>query len=70
METQIDIEQFDNGYTLRAYGDEGDLVSIVVLDADIESQLGKMILEDVKHIQDREMTNKVKMEIKYEPINE
>ena len=70
MESQIDIEQFDNGYSMRLYSDEGDLVSIVALDADAASELGKMILEDIKHIQDREMTNQVRIEIKYEPINE
>ena len=70
MESQIDIEQFDNGYSMRLYSDEGELVSIVALNADIESELGKMILEDIKHIQDREMTNQVRIEIKYEPINE
>ena len=66
MSVTIDVEQFDNGISLKWEDTEGhDNEAIVALDADKESAIGKMIWDDIKHAMDSALTNKVRMEIKY-----
>ena len=66
MSVTIDIEQFDNGISIKWDDTEGhDNEAIVALDADKESAIGKMIWDDIKTAMDVALTNKVRMEIKY-----
>lgn len=66
MSVTIDIEQFDNGITLKLDDTEGhDNEAIVALDDDKESAIGKMIWDNIKTAMDVALTNKVRMEIKY-----
>ena len=66
MSVTIDIEQFDNGISIKWDDTEGhDYEAIVALDADKESAIGKMIWDDIKTAMDVALTNKVRMEIKY-----
>ena len=44
--------------------------AVVALDYDKEKALGKMILEDVDSIMNRETCNKVELEIDYNPVKE
>ena len=66
MSVTIDIEQFDNGISIKWEDTEGhDNEAIVALDADKESAIGKMIWDDIKTAMDVALTNKVRMKIEY-----
>ena len=66
MNVTIDIEQFDNGITLKWKDSENhDPEALVALDRDKENAIGKMIWDDIKKAMDSAITNKVRMEIKY-----
>lgn len=69
---QITIEQFDNGITLKweDLGGATDSMAIVATDMDKERVIGKNIYDEIKCVMDGSLCNKVKMTIKYEPINE
>ena len=71
MKARIDIEDFDNGITLK-WGDGGehDEVHIVALEAEKESTIGKAIWDDVRYVMEKELVSKVRMVIQYEPIKE
>lgn len=66
MSVTIDVEQFDNGISIKWEDSEGhDNEAIVALDADKESAIGKMIWDDIKHAMDAALTNTVRMKIEY-----
>lgn len=66
MKVTIDIEQYDNGISLKWNDSEGDEAeAIVALDRDKEMAIGKMIWEDIKSAMDAALTNTVRMEIDY-----
>jgi hypothetical protein len=72
MKATITIKQYDNGISLEWVDAEGevDSQSVVALDRDKEQAIGKMILDDVKHLMDSELASIVKMNIEYQPIEE
>ena len=62
----IDIEQFDNGISLKWNDSEGHKPeAIVALDRYKETAIGKMIWDDIKSAMDAALTNTVRMEIDY-----
>ena len=66
MKVTIDIEQFDNGISLKWNDSEGhDPEAIVALDRDKETAIWKMIWDDIKSAMDAALTNTVRMEIDY-----
>ena len=66
MKVTIDIEQYDNGISLKWEDDEGnDPQAIVALDRDKENAIGKMIWNDIKEAMDAALTSTVRMEIDY-----
>ena len=72
MKVTIDVEQFDNGITLKwkdTDGQAGD-EAVVALDQDKETAIGKMIWSDVENTLNYELVDKVKMKIEYEPIKD
>lgn len=72
MRVNIDVEQYDNGITLkwRDFDGEIDPQNTVALDRDREAVIGKMIWEDIKHVMDKHIANAVTMSITYEPRKE
>ena len=71
-EVTIIIEQFDNGITFRwAEKDaEIDVVNKLIMEDNINEEVGKEIFSDIKDLMDRVSCNKVRLEIKYEPIRD
>ena len=66
MSVTIDIEQFDNGISIKWKDSENhDPEALVALDKDKENAIGNMIWYDIKRAMDSALTNKVRMEIKY-----
>ena len=65
MNVTIDIEQFDNGISIKWEDSEGHMDGLVALDADKESAIGNKIWYDIKKAMDSALTNKVRMEIEY-----
>lgn len=71
MKVTIDIEQYDNGISLKWNDSEGhEPEAIVALDRDKETAIGKMIWDDVKNMMDVTLTNMMRLKIEYEPIKE
>lgn len=72
MKVTIEIEQFDNGITLKwkDVGGKQDPQANVALDSNKEIAIGRMIWDDVKMIMDSTLCNAVEMEIEYKPIKE
>ncbi|MBO7645486.1 MAG: hypothetical protein J6S52_00520 [Prevotella sp.] len=72
MKVTIEIEEFDNGITLKWKDTEGktDEEAVVALDQDKETAIGKMIWSDVENTLNYELVDKVKMKIEYEPIKD
>lgn len=70
MKVTIEIEQFDNGITIKWKDVEGkqDSQANVALDSNKEIAIGRMIWDDVKMIMDSTLCNAVEMEIEYKPI--
>ena len=70
MKVTIEVEQFDNGITLKWKDTDGkeDEEAVVALDQDKETAIGKMIWSDVENILNYELVDKVRMKIEYEPI--
>jgi hypothetical protein len=68
MKVNLEIEQFDNGITLKWEDAEEKLdpEAIVALDRDKEAAIGKMIWDDVKSVMDSAVSCKVTMEITYQ----
>ena len=67
---QIEIEQFDNGITLRWHDLDGeaDGTSEVVTENEEAEAIGSNIWGDVQNVMDFSRTNKVRLTIKYETI--
>lgn len=65
MKITIDIEQFDNGITIKREDSEGQQEAIVSLDRDKESTIGKMLWKDIDSSMNAALTNTVRMEIDY-----
>lgn len=72
MKVTIEIEEFDNGITLKWKDQNGekDEEAVVALDQDKETAIGKMIWSDVENIMNYELVDKVRMKIEYEPIKD
>ena len=72
MKANIQIEQFDNGITIKWKDAEGkhDPHAVVALDREKEMAIGKTIWEGFKMIMDSNQCNAVEMEIEYKPIKE
>lgn len=70
MKANIQIEQYDNGITIRWEDAEGehDPQAIVALDREKEMAIGKTIWEDIKMIMESHLCNAVEMEIEYKPM--
>lgn len=72
MKVTIDVEQFDNGFSLKwkdADG-HGEPVAVEALDRDKETDIGKIIWSDIEKAMNLIMTNKIKMEITYLLVEE
>lgn len=69
MKVSIEVEQYDNGISLKWSNEEavGDNEAVVALDADKESAIGKMIWSDVRFVMDNSLANKVRLTVEYEP---
>lgn len=67
MKVTIEIEEFDNGITLKWKDTNGkmDDEAVVALDRDKETAIGKMIWSDIENAMNLAMTNKARMEITY-----
>lgn len=72
MKVNIEIEQYDNGITLKWRDFDGELdgQNTVALDRDREALIGKTIWEDIKSVMDKNTANAVTMNITYEPRKE
>lgn len=73
MKVTINVEQFDNGISLKWKDDadgHGDPVAVVALDRDKETAIGKIIWSDIEKAMNLAMTNKIKMEITYLLVEE
>lgn len=72
MKVTIDVEQFDNGITLKWKNADGnaDQEALVVLDREKETVIGKMIWSGIEKTMNLVMTNKIKMEITYLLVEE
>lgn len=70
MKATIKIEQFNNGISIKWESPDVDPQSEVALDFDEEKAIGKMVWDDIKHLMDTELCNKVEMVIEYKPIKE
>lgn len=72
MKVIINIEQMDNGITIKWKDAEGehDTQAIVAFTRDKEFAIGKAIWEDIKSVMDSELSNKVELKIEYEACEE
>ena len=72
MKVTIDVEQFDNGITLKWKNANGnaDQEALVALDGEKETVIGKMIWSGIEKTMNLIMTNKIKMEITYLLVEE
>ena len=61
MDIKFTIEQFDNGITLRAEG-----TAIVIPDHSVNTEIGRIIMTNVKNVLDAHSENKVVLTIKIE----
>lgn len=68
MDIRINIEQFDNGLTLRWRDMSGgcDDYAIVIPEHSINQEVGRIIMRDVKTVMDAHSENKVTLTIKIE----
>ena len=67
MKVTIDVEQFDNGITLKWKNADGnaDQEALVALDREKETAIGKTIWSGIEKTMNLVMTKKIKMEITY-----
>ena len=61
MDIKFTVEQFDNGITLRSEG-----TAIVIPDHSVNTEVGRIIMRDVKTVMDAHTENKVTLTIKIE----
>lgn len=70
MNIEIEIEQFDNGISIRSKDvDDGNESATVALEGNEECSIGKEIWADVKHMMDANITNVVKIKLEYVPVD-
>lgn len=67
---EITIEKSDNGITFHWHDPDGvyNDGKLVIPEHSQHSEVGKLIMGDVKNVMDGAVTNKVKLTIKYEPL--
>ena len=67
MKVTIDVEQFDNGISLKRNDADGkhEPEAVVALDREKETAIGKMIWSDIEYAMNLVVANKIKMEITY-----
>lgn len=65
MKVTIDIEQYDNGISIKWDAEGQDPEAIVAMDRDKEAAIGKMIWSDIKNVMDATPANEVRMVIEY-----
>lgn len=72
MKTKINIEQFDNGITLRCEDLDGmaDPTAKVVLDRDVMEAIGKEVWDDVKHVMNAASDNAVEIIIETKAVKQ
>lgn len=72
MNTQIIFEQYDNGIAINTKNLDGvlDPVKLVFKKHEAETGLGTAIMEDIANVMNKELCDKVRLTIKYEPIND
>lgn len=68
MKAIIEIEQFDNGISLKWDAEGQEHEAIVAMDRDKEAAIGKMIWSDVINIMNADLVNTLRMRIEYEPV--
>ena len=68
--TTLEIEQFDNGITLKSDDGDNNAFAVVVLDAHVKAEIGNEVWADIQSLMNKEACNKVKVMIEYEPIKE
>lgn len=71
MKTKINIEQFDNGITMRRETTDGDAdpVAIVVLHRDILEAIGKEVWQDVQCAIETDEANAVEIIIETKAVS-
>ena len=64
------VEKYDNGISIywTDLNGEADDVKIVSLESTMERGIGNMILDDIKHILDNAVADKVELDIRYKPL--
>ena len=72
MKTKINIEQFDNGITLKVEDMDGtvDPTAMVVLDRDIMEAIGKSVWDDVQHVMNAASENAVEIIIETKAVKQ
>ena len=63
MKTTIKIEQCDNGIVIEECGDDGSNIKTVSMEHSKVTDIGKTIWEDIVHVMDSELKNKVRIEL-------
>ena len=71
MKTKINIEQFDNGITLRCEDLDGlaDPTAQVVLERDVFEAIGKEVWDDVQHVMNAASENVVEIIIETKAVS-
>ena len=71
MKTKINIEQFDNGITLRCEDLDGmaDPTAKVVLERDVFEAIGKEVWDDVQHVMNAASENAVEIIIETKAVS-
>lgn len=72
MKTEVIVEQYNNGISLKWKDIKGDIEpeAVVALDNDKTRTIGKIIWDDITLMMDRESCNVIKMTIEYQAIKE
>lgn len=65
MKAKITIEQFDNGMTFKWESSDRYNTSVVAVEGGEIEALGKMVMDDIESVMNRETCNSVVMEIEY-----
>lgn len=69
QKVKLKIEQLDNGSTIKWYSEDlSNTEFIVAKDGEEKETLGKMILEDIMHIMDEDLTSQIELDITYKTI--
>ena len=70
LNSEMIIEEFDNGFTIKWRDMDGraDNENIVAKEGEHVEMLGKQLWDDIDNIMDANLTTKVRVTIKCEPI--